>query len=171
MKRLFSSIAAGLALAACGGPSGQAGTTPSGPGYATPSSAATPSPTPAVVGASVGARMTTLGQILVDSRGISLYLFEADRGTSSACYRACAQNWPPLLTHGAPVASGSAARSLLSTTTRTDGTTQVTYNGHPLYFFVGDHQPGDATGEGINAFGGGWDVLSPSGNKIEGGRS
>jgi predicted lipoprotein with Yx(FWY)xxD motif len=127
--------------------------------------------TPAAVGVPVGLRMTRLGTIVVDGRGLSLYLFEADKGSTSVCYGSCAQNWPPLLTHGSPVASGGAASALLGTTARSDGTTQVTYAGHPLYFFVGDHKAGDTTGEGIEAFGGGWDVLAPNGNKIEGGNS
>jgi predicted lipoprotein with Yx(FWY)xxD motif len=137
----------------------------------TPSASAAPSATQAPTGASVAARATGLGQILVDSRGLSLYLFEADRGTTSACYGACAQYWPPLLTHGSPFSTGNIAASLLGTASRMDGTTQVTFAGHPLYFYAGDRKPGDTTGEGINAFGGGWDVLSPNGSKIEGGNS
>jgi predicted lipoprotein with Yx(FWY)xxD motif len=183
MKRLFgfSGLLAGaaIALAACGTPasgSATAATSPSATGSAAATSAspsapaATPSatPSPQMVGTSLGARMVALGQIVVDSRGMTLYLFEADRGTASVCYGACAQNWPPLLTHGSPVALTGVNASLLGTTARTDGAAQVTYSGHPLYFFVGDHRPGDTTGQGINAFGGGWDVLSPSGTKIEG---
>ena len=116
-------------------------------------------------------RATKLGNILVDGRGLSLYLFEADRGSTSVCDGQCARFWPPLLTNGSPVAVAGANSMLLGTTSRSDGTLEVTYAGHPLYFYVGDRRPGDTTGEGINAFGGGWDVLAPNGNKIEGGDS
>jgi predicted lipoprotein with Yx(FWY)xxD motif len=94
-------------------------------------------------------------------------LFEADHGASSACSGPCAQAWPPVVTEGAPMATGSANPALLSTITRSDGSKQVTYNGHPLYFFSGDSVSGDAKGEGSKAFGGGWYVLAPSGEKID----
>ena len=134
-----------------------------------PTSAPTPSAAPAAPGSAVNVRQTSLGQVLVDARGMTLYLFEADNGTTSACYSTCAQNWPPLHTKGTPVGGSGTMAALLGTTARKDGTAQVTYNGHPLYFFVGDSKPGDTHGEGINAFGGGWDVVSPAGAKIEGG--
>jgi predicted lipoprotein with Yx(FWY)xxD motif len=114
----------------------------------------------------VDVRQTSLGQILVDGRGMTLYLFGADTTSASACYGDCAQNWPPLHTKGAPVGGGGTMQGLLATTMRKDGTAQVTYNGHPLYFFGGDSMPGDTHGEGLNAFGGHWNVVSPSGTKI-----
>jgi predicted lipoprotein with Yx(FWY)xxD motif len=173
MKRLFGIsaflVGTGLALTACGQAPGYGSANTSTAPSAVATSTASPAQSPEAVGSSVGVGMSRLGQILVDSRGVTLYLFEADRGSSSVCYGSCAQNWPPLLTSGSPVASGGVSSPLLGTTARTGGTTQVTYNGHPLYLFVGDHKPGDVTGEGINAFGGGWDVLAPNGNKIEGG--
>ena len=104
---------------------------------------------------------------MVWRNGKSLYLFEADSGTQSTCSGACAQAWPPLTTNGAPKAASTASPSLLGTTARSDGTTQVTYSGHPLYHFAGDNKPGDTNGEGSTAFGAGWDVLSPTGGKIE----
>jgi predicted lipoprotein with Yx(FWY)xxD motif len=186
MKRLMGlpilMAGAGIALAACGTAATYGSTTTatspsavaasSAPAYGQPASA-TPSATsvPQPAGSQLASRATGLGQILVDARGISLYLFEADHGTTSVCYGSCAQNWPPLLTSGSPTVMGNLSPMLIGTTARTDGTRQVTYNGHPLYFFVGDRKPGDTTGEGINAFGGGWDVVSPSGAKIEGGNS
>lgn len=109
---------------------------------------------------------TGLGRILVDTRGHSLYLFEKDKGTSSACYGACAKFWPPLLTAAKPVAGAGARASLLGTTKRRDGKLQVTYRGHPLYLFVQDTKAGMTTGEDSHAFGGGWYVLAPSGVKI-----
>ena len=175
MKRLL--VAAGLSfvLGACGA----AGTASDPYAYGTPqptssptTSPSAPAPTqvpttPVSTGSSVGVRGSGFGPILVDGRGIALYLIEADRGSKSVCYGSCAQNWPPLLTHGAPVAIKGSTQSLLGTTKRTDGTTQVTYDGHPLYFFVADTKPGDTRGQGIDAFGGGWYVVSPAGAKIE----
>jgi predicted lipoprotein with Yx(FWY)xxD motif len=117
--------------------------------------------------ATVGVRNTSLGRVIVDSRGRTLYLFEKDTSRRSACSGQCAQYWPPLLTHGAPVARVGAKRSLLGTIKRADGSRQVTYAGHPLYLYFGDSRPGQTNGEGSQEFGAGWDVLSPSGKKIE----
>jgi predicted lipoprotein with Yx(FWY)xxD motif len=83
------------------------------------------------------------------------------------CTGACAANWPPLLTHGAPLAGPGTLTTLLGTTNRADGTVQVTYNGHPLYYFVGDRAPGQTNGEALNAFGDDWYVLGADGDKIE----
>jgi predicted lipoprotein with Yx(FWY)xxD motif len=107
-----------------------------------------------------------LGQILVDGKGITVYLFVADTGTTSTCYGSCASIWPPVLTTGAPQAGTGADASLLGTTMRTDGKVEVTYAGHPLYYFVQDKQPGDTTGQGINGFGALWWVMSPAGAAI-----
>jgi predicted lipoprotein with Yx(FWY)xxD motif len=85
----------------------------------------------------------------------------------SACTGACAQVWPPLLSHGtSPVVSGSVHADLLGTVDRSDHTQQVTYNGHPLYFYVGDRQGDDPHGQGLNQFGAGWYVVTPAGDKI-----
>jgi predicted lipoprotein with Yx(FWY)xxD motif len=112
------------------------------------------------------AQNAKLGQILVDGNGRTLYLFEADKGSASTCYGACATYWPPLLTGGPPQAGTGATASLLGTTKRSDGTTEVTYAGHPLYYVVTDHNPGDATGQGVNNYGALWDVVGPDGKKI-----
>jgi predicted lipoprotein with Yx(FWY)xxD motif len=112
-----------------------------------------------------------LGQILVDSQGRTLHLFQADTGTTSACFGACATAWPPLRATGQPTVGGGANASLVGTTTRSDGNPQVTYNGHPLYTFIQGKKPGDTTGQGLTAFGGGWFVLSPAGNQIAGSAS
>jgi predicted lipoprotein with Yx(FWY)xxD motif len=109
---------------------------------------------------------TRLGRILVDSKGITLYDFPPDKGTTSVCYGACAALWPPLLTKGKPVAGQGVRASLLGTTKRKDGKLEVTYNGHPLYYFVSDRKPGQTTGQGVNQFGGPWWVLSPAGKEI-----
>jgi len=108
-----------------------------------------------------------LGQVLVDSKGLTVYLFLADNSTTSNCNSAsCAQYWPPVLTNGAPQAGAGLNASLLGTIKRSDGTTQVTYAGHPLYRFVSDKAAGDETGQGVNAFGAPWYVVSPSGAQI-----
>ena len=106
------------------------------------------------------------GPILVDSKGITLYDFVKDKGTMSACYGACAALWPPLTTSGKPVAGPGVRASLLGTTKRKDGKLEVTYGGHPLYYFVTDRKPGQTTGQGVNQFGGPWWVISPAGKEI-----
>jgi predicted lipoprotein with Yx(FWY)xxD motif len=109
---------------------------------------------------------TGLGKILVDSQGKTLYMFEKDSGTKSACSGGCATAWPPLRASGKPTVGSGATKSLIGTTQRSDGEPQVTYNGHPLYGYQGDSKAGDTNGQGINAFGGLWYVLSPSGEVI-----
>ena len=144
-----------MAAVSCGGSATQSASSP------VPASSA---PTATVALAS----NPKLGQILVDGNGRKLYLFVADKGTSSTCYGACATYWPPLLTGEAPVAGTGVTASLLGTTKRTDGTTEVTYAGHPLYYVVTDHNPGDATGQAVNNFGAAWFVVGVDGNKIQG---
>jgi predicted lipoprotein with Yx(FWY)xxD motif len=118
--------------------------------------------------ATVKTRSNALGKILVDGRSRTLYLFEKDKNGKSACSGDCAKNWPPLLTKGKATASGGVKSSLLGTTKRSDGTTQVTYNKHPLYTFVVDNnKPGSTKGEGVDAFGAEWYVMGTNGKKIE----
>ncbi len=131
-----------------------------GCGNSSPSTSASASPAAATIAVATNSK---LGQILVDGKGITVYLFVKDTGTSSTCYTSCAQVWPPVLTSGEPQAGTGATASLLGTTTRTDGKVEVTYAGHPLYYFVSDKQPGEATGQGVDNFGGLWWVLTPSG--------
>ena len=116
--------------------------------------------------ATIGVENSDLGKILDDSKGDTLYLFKKDSGTESACSGACATNWPPLRASGKPVAGSGVSASMIGTTPRSDGKPQVTYNGHPLYTFTGDQNPGDTSGQGVNAFGGLWYVLSPAGNQV-----
>jgi predicted lipoprotein with Yx(FWY)xxD motif len=118
--------------------------------------------------ATVKTRSNTLGTIIVDGKSRTLYLFEKDKNGKSKCSGACATNWPPLLTKGKPKASGSVKASKLGTTKRSDGTTQVTYGGHPLYTFIADKsKPGSTKGEGLDAFGAEWYVVGTNGKKIE----
>jgi predicted lipoprotein with Yx(FWY)xxD motif len=116
--------------------------------------------------ARVDVAKSPLGRILVDSKGIALYDFPPDRGMTSVCYGACAALWPPLITHGKPVAGRGLRATLLGTTKRKDGKLQVTYGGHPLYYFVTDRKPGQTTGQGVNQFGGPWWVISPAGKEV-----
>jgi predicted lipoprotein with Yx(FWY)xxD motif len=109
-----------------------------------------------------------LGKILATSGGLTLYDFRKDPGTKSACYGACTKIWPPLTTNGGPVASGGAEASILGTSRRSDGTTQVTYNGHPLYTYVGDSKSGETSGNGLTEFGGSWHALRPNGKEVGG---
>ena len=142
---------AALAVAACGG-GGSAAT------------AATPKTTSGA-SATVGVANSSLGSILVNSTGHTLYLFKADSSTISACTGACATAWPPLLANGTPTAGTGLTASKLGTITRSGGTHQVTYNGHPLYLFIKDTKPGQTTGQGVTAFGAAWFALTPSGSQ------
>ncbi len=109
-----------------------------------------------------------LGTILaVGSKKMTVYMFEGDKGAASSCTGACASVWPPVTTSGGPTASGAASSADLSTITRSDGATQVTYKGHPLYFFAKDKDSGDAYGQGVHGFGADWYVLAPSGSKVD----
>jgi predicted lipoprotein with Yx(FWY)xxD motif len=171
-------VAAALFAAACGSASAGAGNpygappaSPSASPVAMPSASPSPSPvtpTPKVAtGTKIDVGSTRLGRVLVDGKGRTLYLFAADTGTKSTCNSsACVQYWPPLLTTGAPQAGAGVNAGLLGTTKRQDGTTEVTYAGHPLYYFISDSKAGDVTGQGINGFGGPWYVVSPSGMRI-----
>jgi predicted lipoprotein with Yx(FWY)xxD motif len=116
--------------------------------------------------ASVKLASSKLGRILVDAQGRTLYLFEADKGAMSACDGSCASVWPPLTTKAAPHPGTGISASKLGTSKRSDGSTEVTYNGHPLYTYAGDSAPGQTSGQGIDGFGAEWYVLSAAGDKI-----
>ena len=124
------------------------------------------SPAAQASGAVVSTAKTGLGRILVNSSGRTLYLFGKDRNGKSACTGQCASFWPPLITKGKPRVMSGARASLIGTTKRSDGRLQVTYNHHPLYMFAKDKKAGQTNGEGLNAFGGVWNVVSPAGAKI-----
>jgi predicted lipoprotein with Yx(FWY)xxD motif len=104
--------------------------------------------------------------VLTDSTGRALYLFGSDTSTKSTCSGACATAWPPLTAKGAPTAGPGAKAADLATITRPGGTKQVTYAGHPLYYFAGDNAPGQTNGEASTAFGAPWYLLTPSGQQI-----
>jgi predicted lipoprotein with Yx(FWY)xxD motif len=155
----FAPVAAAVAIAGCGGSGGSGG----GGGYAkaAPSrSAASHAGPTAALGAS------KFGKILVDAHGRTLYDFVADKTGASTCYGACASVWPPLTVSGTPMPGPGLRGSLLGTTKRTDGTTEVTYNGHPLYYYAGDTKSGSTTGQDINQFGALWYVLTANGAEV-----
>ena len=149
-------VVVALAVAACGSSSGG--------GYGGGSSAAKSSGKGSVALAS-----TKLGKVLVDGNGRTLYLFEADKGAKSACDGACAAAWPPLVTKGKPTAGPGLTASALGTTKRADGTSELTYNGHPLYTYAGDTAAGQTSGQGLDDYGAEWYVLSAHGDKIDNG--
>ena len=142
-----------------------------GGGGATAATPAAPPKTASGQVATVGLAKTGLGQILVNSQGLTLYLFKADQGTKSACTGACAEAWPPLLVTGKPSVGSGLQGSLAGTTTRPEGRTQVTYHGHPLYLFAQDHKAGETNGQGISAFGAAWFALNSAGNQVSGSSS
>ena len=141
-----------LALAACGGSA-------TGP----PAPPKTDNGQQATVGV---ANDRNLGKILDQTDGRTLYLFAKDSGSKSACTAECASAWPPLRASGKPTVGAGASASNLGTTPRSDGKPQVTYNGHPLYTYIGDQNPGDTNGQGLTAFGAGWFALSPAGVQV-----
>jgi predicted lipoprotein with Yx(FWY)xxD motif len=132
-----------LAVAACGG-GGDAATAATATSTSAPKTKSAPTKIVRVAD-------SRLEKILVDSQGRTLYLFKADSGNKSACSSACATAWPPLRSGGKPTVGSGAKSSLVGTSPRSDGTAQVTYNGHPLYPFVKDHKPGDVNGQGVTA--------------------
>jgi predicted lipoprotein with Yx(FWY)xxD motif len=166
-------VAAAFIAAACSTTTSSAGPYGAAPAPSTAPSvapvvapSAQPAP-PAAAGTAINIANTRLGQVLVDPTGLTVYLFLADSGATSACNSAsCVQYWPPVLTNGMPQAGPGVNASLLGTITRADGTVQVTYAGHPLYRFVSDKAAGDEAGQGVNAFGAPWYVVSPSGAQI-----
>jgi predicted lipoprotein with Yx(FWY)xxD motif len=107
-----------------------------------------------------------LGAYLADSKGRALYLFEADKGASSTCYSACASIWPPLTSTGATTPGAGVARMLLGTTKRSDVASEVTFHGHPLYYYVGDATAGSTAGQGLDQFGAKWYLVAPDGSKL-----
>ena len=166
-----------IAIAAgCGSNNDQAAAPETAAGAGAGSGYGAPPPTTAMgtgAGGAAGAAAVStaggeLGEHLVGPNGHTLYLFEKDTGSTSTCTGACAAAWPPLVTTGAPTAGGAADAGLLGTTKRPDGTMEVTYGGHPLYYYSGDAAPGDTAGQEVDAFGAEWYAVAPSGEAVEG---
>jgi predicted lipoprotein with Yx(FWY)xxD motif len=168
-----------LALVAAGcGSSGSSTTKTTAASAPSSASQTTPAPATTASGSSSGSATTgaalistkhdKLGTILAaGSKRMTVYLFEGDKAAGSACTGACTQVWPPVTTTGQARSGGGAMAADLGTIMRSDGTRQVTYKGHPLYFFARDGDKGDAYGQGVKGFGASWYVLSPSGSKVD----
>ena len=146
---------AALAVAGCGSASG--------------GSAAVPAPkTASGQAAAVGVATTRLGKTLVDSKGRTLYAFGHDLKNKSRCSGACASNWPPALSPAKPKVGAGIKSAKLRVIKRSDGGRQLSYAGHPLYRYAGDSKAGDVNGQGLNFFGGVWNVMSGSGKVVTG---
>ena len=160
---LVALAAVGVLAAGCG----SNGSGSSSGGYG--SSGTAPASGGASSVATVSATNTSLGMILVDGNGRTLYLFEKDQPNQSACTGACVAAWPVDQSSGTPKAGSDVTASLLGTIKRSDNTTQVTYNKHPLYYFTRDSQAGQHNGQGVDAFGAKWFAVGPTGGAVSGG--
>jgi predicted lipoprotein with Yx(FWY)xxD motif len=167
-----AACAAGIALAATACSSGSG----SGSTAAPAASSATAQASSPAAAASSSTAATTIGlasvsgidgKFLASKQGRTIYLWEADKSSMSTCAGACAATWPPVITTGMPMAGSGVEQSLLGTTKRSDGTEQVTYNGHPLYYFAADTGAGMAKGQGSKEFGADWYVVNAKGSKID----
>ncbi|MBW3664099.1 MAG: hypothetical protein KY469_13450 [Actinobacteria bacterium] len=173
LTRSALAVAALLVLAGCGDDDTDVNVTPdtdttteaqptetaAPPDTAEPTEAA--APTDATGAVTLATASSDLGTILIDGEGRTLYVFDNDTDGTSTCYDQCAENWPAFT--GTAEAGGDVDASLIGTTTRDDGTTQVTYNGQPLYYFAADQAPGDTNGQGVGDV---WWVVGPDGAKI-----
>ena len=166
MKRQLVLVPLLVALVAgCGG----GGSSKAAPAPAAPRAAAEvkarPKPKPRT-GKRVTLHRSDYGKILADGRGRALYLFTRDEA-KSRCYGDCAEAWPPFLTKGAPRAGSRVKQKLLGTVRRSDGKKQVTYAGHPLYYYVGDHEPGQVLCQAVLEYGGYWYVVKRGGDPVK----
>lgn len=143
-------LAAAFVIAACGSSSGSGGTASS----AAPASSAPAAGSSALKSAKIGG-----ATVVTNAKGLTLYWFVPDTATTSKCNGSCATFWPPVK---GPATAGAGVTGKLATITRADGSVQATYNGHPLYTYVGDHAPGQATGNGLNVNGGVWHEVTVS---------
>jgi predicted lipoprotein with Yx(FWY)xxD motif len=163
-----AALAAVVAISGCGGGGGSQATAMGSGGSAagaataaaTTSNAAGPTSS---AGSTVNVGNTGLGKVLVDNQGRTLYLFEADKTNMSNCSGACSTIWPAYMSSGKATAGNGVNAGMIASTAQG----QVTYNGHPLYTYVGDQKPGDTMGEGLDQFGAKWYVLNPAGDKID----
>lgn len=176
------SLSCCLLFAACADSSGGASDSAAPPGSPQAPAAATPKP-PGAPAASApasapGSALRTrsavpFGTVLTDARGRTLYLLEEDRGGESRCLQMCAVIWPPFLGSAAslPTAGDSLVRAaLIGSRPRSGGGVQVTYGGHPLYYYLGDREPGEALGHHVEDSWGEWAAVTPGGRQVEGDR-
>jgi predicted lipoprotein with Yx(FWY)xxD motif len=162
-----------LAVAGCGSASSSTSSTAAAaqPAPAASSSTSSSSSSESSGAESVGTTKGSAGTYLTADEGRAVYLWVADSGGKSSCSGACAKYWPPVETKGQPKAEDGANAGDLGTITRSDGSEQVTYKGHPLYYFVADKSKGETKGQGNNGFGAKWWLVAPSGTAITGGGS
>ena len=160
---------AGLMLAACGSSGGSSAPQTSPPGAAASPAASSPAAAPEGGAATVSLKSVKgiEDPALVGPDGKTVYLFEGDKNGKPTCAGACTQFWPPVTVSSMPSTGSGLDKSLLGTVKRADGSTQVTYAGHPLYYYSGDASPGTALGQGMSAFGAEWYVLNAKGSKID----
>lgn len=159
-------VVAALSAAACGSAATSGGGTQAGGYGAGATSASSPAAASAGKGTVVTVRSGSAGSYLANGSGRAVYLWTKDGKDSSACSGACAGVWPPVTASGGVSASGGASAAGLGTITRSDGTKQVTYDGHALYYYSGDTAAGMVNGQGINGFGAKWWLVAPSGSAI-----
>lgn len=158
-------ISAMTIIAGCGSASSSSSSTTAASAAASATSSATAA-APAAGGQQIGTAKGADGTYLTGTSGRALYLWVADTSGKSACSGACAQAWPPVETKGKPTAGAGVNASDLGTISRSDGSQQVTYKGHPLYYFIADKSAGAVKGQGSNSFGAKWWLVAPSGTAI-----
>lgn len=165
-------IAAGLGVTGCGGDDESSDPEPSGGGTAAESPVTEEASAEKAAAQKEAAAGTTVklgdsqyGRILFGGNDQAIYLFDKEGGPTSECYGECAAAWPPVLTEGEPRAAGGASAGMLGTTERDDGSVQLTYNGHPLYYYAHEG-PGEVTCHDVEEFGGLWLVLDAAGDAV-----
>ena len=154
-----SVVAAALLIAGCGSGSGGSSSAPA----SKPQDSGSGRSSSALVNSTTTA---SLGDFLIGPNGHTLYVFLKDTGPKSTCSGACASDWPPLTTTDKLTTAGGVSTSALKTERRGDGKMQVSFDGHPLYYYAGDLAPGDANGQGLDMFGAKWFALTPAGKPI-----
>jgi predicted lipoprotein with Yx(FWY)xxD motif len=157
---LLGVLAAAVLIAGCGSSNS------SSSANAAPSTSAAAAAAPGASSVAISTTKGSVGTYLTGASGRAIYLWMADTGPKSNCTGQCAKFWPPVLAKATPTVSGGATASDLGTTTRADGTKQVTYNGHPLYYFLEDPKAGTDKGQGSTNFGAKWWLVAPSGTAI-----
>lgn len=160
-----------LGVAACGGSGSSHPTAASASPSSSGSSSGGSSSSGSSSSGSIATTKSPTGTYLTGASGRAIYLWVADKNGMSACSGACASIWPPVTASGTPSVSGGALASDLGTITRSDGTKQITYKGHPLYYYVADKSAGQTTGQGSDSFGAKWWLVAPSGTQITDGGS
>jgi predicted lipoprotein with Yx(FWY)xxD motif len=163
---LVALVAAAAIAAGCGGGNSGSGGSSGGGGGGGGGYGGGGAPSTSAGAATLKTANSKVGTILVDASGRTLYLFQKDTTNKSNCSGACVSAWPVLQSSGTPKGQSGVQASMLGTIKRGDGATQVTYNGHPLYYYSGDTQPGQLNGQGLNAFGALWYVVGPNGSKV-----